>query len=545
MRLQCPLRSVLLAAFLSLALAAPSQAAGLFTPDTGIVGLGRGGAMVTRADDLVSGLYYNPAGLHQLDGFHIEGGLLLMRHERWQQRPGGDGGEDGGGIYNLDDGGTIIEGSLDQPFPGIENIPNFRPIPEVGFAYGFDKPDLTLAFGLYAPLAPTQRFSPTGAGRYRLVEQELIQGNFSLAASWKPLPFLAVGASFQLIVMKLSQSFTASADFLAAGDSYNAEDPQWDITTAFTAMRVRPHFNLGVLLMPTPWLRVGIGFSPPYQFEGRGSASLDGVLGEQYFAGPAGLLSGTEPIHVSGADSEVEVNTGLPGQLRFGVGFEPILGVLNFEIGAQIEFWQGSGDVIASGVDMPLQYDNLGDEIPGVPLDQHLDDRGICAVLEIRGLDCATLALYRGAEGDGTVTLPADFGNAVSIRFGGELRPIPLLGIRFGYLYESPAIPAATQSLTMLDGHKHMASAGLSLSLGAGKESSSLVDVHLSYAHIFYMTRTVSTEESKGHTLVLQGVPTNPVDAGEYGGSADLLGINVGVHFGAIAERAGKGGGAK
>ena len=493
--------------------------------------------MVTRADDVLSGLYYNPAGLHQLDGFHVEGGLLLLRQQRWQQRPGGDGGEDAGGVYNLDDGGGIIEGSLDQPFPGIQNIPNFRPIPEVGLAYGFDKPDLTIAFGLYAPLAPGQKFSPTGAGRYRLIDQELIQGNFTLAASWKPLPFLAVGASFQLLVLKLSQSFTASAEFLAAGDSYNAEDPQWDITAAFTATRVRPHFNLGVLLMPTPWLRIGVGFAPPYRFEGRGSATLNGVLGEQYFAGPAGAISGPEPIWVSGLDPEVEVSTGLPGLLRFGFGFEPILGVLDFEIGAQIEFWQGSGDVIARGVDMPLQYDNPDDELAGVPLDQHLDDRGICAVLEVRGLDCATLALYRGAEDDGTVVIPADFTNAVSIRFGGELRPVPMLGIRFGYLYESPAIPPATQSLTMLDGHKHMASGGLTLSLGAAKGRASLVDVRLSYAHIFYMTRTVSVEETAGSTLVLQGVPTNPVDAGEYGGSADLLGINVGVHFGAIAER--------
>tara|TARA_Y100001968_G_C19433254_1_gene758205 strand:- start:739 stop:2349 length:1611 start_codon:yes stop_codon:yes gene_type:complete len=517
--------------------AAPVQAAGLFTPDTGIVGLGRGGAMVTRADDLVSGLYYNPAGLHQLDGFHFEGGLLLLRHQRWQQRPGGDGGEDSGGIYNLDAEGRPIEGSLSEPFPNIENQPNFRPIPELGFAYGFKDPDLTLALGLYAPLAPTQRFSATGPGRYRLIEQELIQGNFSLSASWKPLPFLAVGASFQVLVLRFSQSFTASADFLAGGDAYNVEDPQWDITAGFTATRVRPHFNVGALLMPTSWLRVGVAFSPPYRFDGRGSARLDGVLGEQYFAGPAGSISGPEPIHVSGHDPEVEVNTGLPGQLRFGVGFEPVAGVFNFEVGAQIELWRGAGDVVASAVDMPLYYDAPEDQLDPVALDQHLDGRGICAVLEVRGLDCATLAIYRGAEGDGTVTIPAAFDNAFSVRFGGEVRPLPVVGIRFGYLFETPAIPVATQSLTMLDSNKHMASAGVSLSFGAGQGRSSVVDLRLSYAHIFYETRTASLEDSLGRTLTLQGVPANPVDAGEFGGSADLLGLNVGVHFGEIAAR--------
>jgi long-subunit fatty acid transport protein len=535
--------ALLLAA--NLGTAGPATAAGLFTPDTGIVALGRGGAHVTRADDLMGALYYNPAGLFQLDGFHFEGGLLLLRHQRWVQRPGGDGGEDGGGIYNLDASGAIIEGSLDEAFPRAENIPSFRPIPELGLAFGFDRPDLTIAFGLYAPLAPNQRFSEFGAGRYRLIEQELIQANFSLSAAWKPLPFLAVGASFEVLLMKLSQSFKASSDFLASGDSYNVEDGQWDITAAFSATRVQPHFNVGVLVMPTSWLRVGLSFAPPYRFQGRGSSSLSGVLGEGYFAGPAGALAGSEPVYVEGVDPEIEVHTGLPGRLRFGIGFEPIQRVLNFEIGVHFEFWEGSGDVVASGVDMPLTYDNPDDGLDPVPLAQHLEERGICAILEGRDppLDCASVAQYRGAAGDGIVVIPASFGNSFSLRFGGELRPTPSLGIRFGYLYESPAIGVGTQSLTMLDSHKHMASGGLSIALRGARAERSLAELHFSYAHIFYVTRTVAAEDSLGRTLTLEGVPSNGTDAGEYGGSADLFGVNLAVHFSAIVRggRAGEG----
>jgi len=518
-------------------LAGPVRAAGLFTPDTGIVGLGRGGANVTRADDLVSALHYNPAGLQQLDGFHFQGGLLLLRNNFWLQRPGGDGGADGG-IYHLDAAGNPIEGSLDQLFPRAENTTSFRPIPELGFAFGFDKPDLTIAVGLYAPLAPIQKFSAVGPGRYRLIEQELIQGNFSLCASWKPLPFLAVGASFELLFMQLQESFKASSDFLAAGDTYNAEDPQWDLTALFEARRLRPHFNFGVLVMPTPWLRIGFGVAPPYRFEGRGSASLSGVLGEQYFGGPAGALAGSEPVYLAGTDSEVEVNIGLPGRLRFGLGFEPILGVLNFEVGVHLELWGGTGDVIASGVDIPLSNDDPADGIEPVPLDQYLDERGICAILGSiePPLDCVSLATYRGPEGDGNVLIPASFDNAFSIRFGGELRPLPFLGIRFGYLYESPAIPASTQSLTMLDGHKHMASAGLSISLRGERGERSLADVHFSYAHIFYTTRSIPSLDSLGRTLTLEGVPSNSLDAGDYGGSSDLFGVTIAVQFAAIAR---------
>ncbi len=97
----------------------------------------------------------------------------------------------------------------------------------------------------------------------------------------------------------------------------------------------------------------------------------------------------------------------------------------------------------------------------------------------------------------------------------------------------------------MLDNHKHMASGGLSIALRGARAEQSLAELHFSYAHIFYVTRTVSAEDSLGRTLVLEGVPSNGTDAGEYGGSADLFGVNLAVHFGAIARGGGAGEGAK
>ncbi len=511
----------------------------MYTPDIGIVGFGRGGAYVTRASDLMGGMYYNPAGLYQLDGFNLEGGLLLLRTNRWFERTGGDGGEDGGGIYNVDSSGGIVEGSLDETFPRTEMDPYFRPIPEVGIAFGFDKPDLTLAFGLYAPFAPIQVFPEYGPGRYRLIDQELIQGNFVLSAGWKPLPFLAVGASVQLLVMQLNQSFKASADFLSSGEASNPEDPQWDVVASFSADAYSPYFTVGALLMPAPFLRIGVSFNPPYRFEGKGTAGLNGVLGQRYFAElPQALadLYGREAIHVVGQDEEVHLSTGLPGALRVAVGVEPILGVLDLELGFHVEIWHESGDVVASEVDVGLTEDNPDDGVDAVPLAQYLDDRGLCAIIEARDLPCDALGSYTGDGG--TVTVPADYGTTWSLRFGGELRPLPFFGIRFGYLFEPPAIPDATLALTMLDSSKHLVSGGLSLRLGATRERSSLVDLHLSYAHVFYEDRTVALDDSRALGLALEGVPHNKVDAGSYGGEAHLFGLNVGFHFSDIVRGA-------
>ena len=65
-----------------------------------------------------------------------------------------------------------------------------------------------------------------------------------------------------------------------------------------------------------------------------------------------------------------------------------------------------------------------------------------------------------------------------------------------------------------------------------------MVDVHITYAHLFYAPRTVAPDDSAGRTLTLSGVPSNAQDAGTYGGSANQLGINIAGHFGAMHQRA-------
>ena len=551
----------LLAILTLLAFPLEAHAGGLFTPDVGSIAVGRGGAWTARASDVSGALYYNPAGLWQVDGWTLSGGLNLHSTRRTFQRFGGDGGAelgtwnvgaDGFRIYEEDADGNVVRDSRDEPYPLTVSNPHVRPIPEIGIAFGIPNPDITIALGLYAPPAPIQSWDPQGPGRYRLIEQELIQGNFVLSAAYKPLPWLAFGASFQVLYMQLTESFAGSADFLAGDDPINPEDPDWDVTAQFTARDIKPYFNVGVMFMPLPWLRFGVSFDPPYTFKGKGSASLSGVLGQQ---SQTLELIGDGALHVVGEDTDVTVNAGLPGHLRFGVDVEPIPKVLMIGLDVHLEIWRGSGDLFADDVDIPLYFDDPDDDLEPEPLVDYMYRVGLCPLGAGLGVDCgdegsappgagSSLAIYRGEGGSGQVVVPANYRDTWSLRLGAEVRPVPFLGLRAGWLYEPPAIPDNTMTLTIHDGHKHMVAGGASLLLGAGKaQPRSLVEVHLTYSHVFYKDRVIAPGTSRKGLLALDGVPASEVDAGTYTAAVNQLGINMALHFGAIGQRikAGKG----
>jgi long-subunit fatty acid transport protein len=531
-----------------LLVAGPAHAGGLFTPDTGMVGLSRGGANVANAEDIVGALYYNPAGLVQLEGFHIEGGLVGMQTLRWFDRAGGDGGEDGG-QYNVGPDGTRIEGSLDDPFPRTESSDHLRPIPEVGLAFGFRRPDLTIALGLYAPMAPTQVFDRYGPGRYRLVEQTLVQGNINLSVAWRPVPWFSAGVGFQLLILSLEESFVASADLIAArrqqisGEpEVNAEDPQWDVLASFSASQVRPYLNVGLLFEPTPWLRIGATWSPPYDMQAAGTAELSGTVGTDFFGDPTiGGLFGSDPVHVRGTDEDIVISTALPMQLKLGVRLAPVPDVFDVEVDAHFEFWTPDSDVTASGVDMPLYYDDPARDGEEQPLDQYLATRGsdtytVCDYLSAEN-GCLGLDAYRGEGGAGTVSVPAAFEPTWSLRVGGEVNPVPWLGLRLGAAYEAPSIPLSTQSLTMLDGDKILGSFGVEWRAGAW-DGPSVLDVRFTYARVTYVERTATPDVSRARTLSLEGVPVNAVDVGSYGGESHFVGLTLSAHPSEIARRA-------
>ena len=518
--------------------AAPAWGAGLFTPDTGIVAAGRAGAFVATANDALA-LYYNPAGLYLMNGLQLRGGLMGLQNPVTFRRGGGEG------RYKLDDNGDyLVDGTggpdVGGPFTEVSNQDSFRPIPEYSLSFGFEDPDLTIAMGLYAPLAPWISYPLYGANRYRLTKLRLIQGNFALGLGWRlpaPLDFIAIGGSFQIIYISMKQDFWASSDIENVDAAVNPEHPQWDALTQFEAQQWQPSWNAGLMIIPHHTMRIGLSFAPQYTFRGKGSASLSGELGGEYLEqigeeyGPilelAGIDLDTSPLNLVGVDDDITVTTKQPAILRVGVMIEPT-SWLNLELAGTIDFWSRADAIVGSDVEVPLQdCDENGDcqpivdEIKGRtdPIDPCVGGDGVELV------ECDSLDTYKGTDGEGSFRLPQGWKNAYSIRFGGEIQPIPdRLGIRFGYAFESSAIPDSTLNLTMFDSNKHMVGVGVS-----GRFEG--FDIHFTYAHIFYTPRTITAEAAEGTHIGLEATVTGDIDDGDYSGSADIIGLALGLDF--------------
>ncbi len=524
--------------------ATPALAAGLFTPDTGIRALGRAGAFTALADDNMA-LYYNPAGLWQINGVQLQGGLLGQYHPSSFLREGGEG------RYKLDDTGAIIvDGNgdpvLDGPYEEVHNLDKFRPIPEGALMIGLEKPDMTFALGLYAPLAPWLTYPTYGANRYRMTRLRMVQGNLTLGWGWRlpqQMDWLAIGATFQLIYVSMAQDFWATADLEAIGDNNNPEHPQYDVYTQFEAEQYLPSWNAGLMIMPNDFLRIGIGFAPPYKFDGKGSVTLSGQMAGDYLQGMKdeygailelmGVDLDTSPMQLTGLDDDIMVHTIQPAILRAGVMVQPTPW-LNLELDGQIEFWSIADEVLADGISVPLEH---CDEDGCQPLVEELQGRlenetieldpceSIPGISDDPLVDCSTLDYYEGSDGSGTHTIAQNYKNAFSIRFGGEIQPLPgKLGIRFGYAFESSAAPDSSISLTMIDNPKHLIGLGVSGYING-------FDVHFTYAHMFMHERTVGLDVSTEMQTGLQGTAVNQIDAGTYNAQNIFLGLNLSWNF--------------
>jgi len=511
--------------FLVLALllaALPARGAGIYTPETGIVAMGRAGNFVALCNDYMAA-YYNPAGLYQLDGFHIGGGLLLLDQQTSFVREGG------ADRYELDENGDYITDAdgnpvLDNPYGEVNNLFRMRPIPEGAISFGFKKPDLTIAVGLYAPLAPNMDYDQFGPQRYRAYYTRMIQGNLFLAAGWRIIDQIAFGASFQVIMIQLKHKFYASGDLETPEDDPNPEHPQWDINTEMEASQFMPFFNVGLLIMPVDELRFGVSFQPPYSLRGKGEVHLDGELGNEYLETfeNLGLIDDASSLYLQGKDEDMMLSTNQPAILRWGVLVQPTAW-FNIGLDAQIEFWQRAKSIDATDVDVPLMAcDENGENCQSLveELQDRFDPTDPCALI-----DCSTMETYKGPDGDGAFHIAQNYQNSIGLKLGGEIQPVPgHLAIRFGYGFETAAIPDSTLSVTMIDAPKHTAAVGVSGMFRGFR-------VHFSYAHIFYHERVITDDMGTEVTTGLEGTATNKIDTGTYNAAADILGLSLDFDF--------------
>ena len=261
-----------------------AAAGGLLLPGSGASSTSRAGAAVASTED-GEALSVNPAGLAKTTGWTITISASFIRYFMEFTRRG-----------TYDDPQDFDPAYAGQPYATVTNDPapplgiaKFQPIPVIAVVsdLGGKVPNLRLAAGLYAPsgypfrdMSAGYQFpragdpnadltTPPPASRYDILTQESRLLLPSVAASYRILPELDVGARFT------AGSVESKSQLAVWGTPYNLEESVRNdsLFTADIKDGFIPAFGLGVTYRPTPAIEIGAVYNSALVIKAKGTAS--------------------------------------------------------------------------------------------------------------------------------------------------------------------------------------------------------------------------------------------------------------------------------
>ncbi|HEY3358930.1 MAG TPA: outer membrane protein transport protein [Polyangia bacterium] len=268
--------------------ATPARAGGFANPEMGERRTGMG-AVVGRPDDL-SAVFHNPAGLALRPGTRLYvslGAVFVGTDLRLRPWPGS---------------GRFIDAPVDAQgyYPRVAPRQTAAPIPMLVAATSLWTDRLVGAVSAYVPNAGGAFFDRHAVTRYHLIDSYLVAAAGGLSLAWAARPWLAVGAGFDLVYVRLH----GSRDLFPIIDGRDLSaflGAQSSIT--LTGSALAPGWNLGVLVWPHPRLSLGAavisridldlagdvvartGADAPGQFELRGTQHTNQLLPWTLLAG--------------------------------------------------------------------------------------------------------------------------------------------------------------------------------------------------------------------------------------------------------------------
>ena len=259
-----------------------ANAGGLFLPGSGATSTSRAGAAITSTDD-GEALSVNPAGLAKTKGWTITISTAFIRYFMEFTRRG-----------TYDSSPDFNYGYAGQPYGTVENDPKpplgigkFQPIPVVAVVsdLGGKICNLRVAAGLYAPSGypfrdmsggykfpsaanPGDPNQPPPPTRYDILEQESKLLLPTIAASYRILPNLDVGARFT------AGNLTSKSVVAVWGTPVNVTESvrQDSLFTAEVKDSFIPAFGIGVTYRPTPNIELGAVYNSPFVIKAKGTA---------------------------------------------------------------------------------------------------------------------------------------------------------------------------------------------------------------------------------------------------------------------------------
>jgi len=178
------------------------SANGFRLPDQDAFATARGEAYVATADN-ASAVYYNPAGLTQLEGNNIRGGVYGIYMNPSFTPPPGSGNS--GNTYYIEKQTAAV--------------------PQFFYAYGFDAVPVSLGLGVYAPYGLSLHWPQDTGFRTVAIESSLQYIRINPVVAWQVLPGLSVGAGLTVNYadIELTQGLTPALNnnsFKFSGDGW-------------------------------------------------------------------------------------------------------------------------------------------------------------------------------------------------------------------------------------------------------------------------------------------------------------------------------------
>ncbi len=381
--------------------ASSAMAGGFRLPEAGAKAMGMGFAFTAQAND-PSAIYFNPAGITQLEGNNVKVGVTYIK-ENGATFTGTTP------ITTLSGAGVRSETQKDLDF----YVPNafFTRKASANFAYGI---------GIFVPFGLGQEYenSTTSIFRNQITKIDLMTFVVNPTVAYKVNDVLSIGAGIDYMYGKAELANTPAV-FLGAPPIVNLY--KLDLDGDGDAWG----YNFGVLLTPVESWKIGLSYRSPFTLEIKdGDVTLSDINGTVAFIpnpgpGPA-LLTPAQVFGGTSFSTKGSTVVNMPATLDLGVAYTR--GGLTLEVDADWTFWHSY-----KSLDIDIQNNNA--LLTDSPNAKNWDD---------------TLAIY----------------------VGGEYQATDLLALRLGFRYDPTPVPAETMGPELPDADKlyYCAGAGFKVS---------------------------------------------------------------------------------
>jgi long-chain fatty acid transport protein len=278
-------------------LAGPARDAaanGFGLPDQDAFATARGEAFVATADN-ASAIYYNPAGIAQLTGSNLRGGLNSVYYEPTFQPPAGQ----------PNNGRTYYSSA------------NFAYLPQLFYTYTASGAPLSCGLGIYAPYGGNMSWPEDTGFRSVAISGSLKYITINPVVAVKLMPGLSVGGGAMFNYGNISMLQGLLTTPAPKTNFFNFTGNGWSVG-----------YNAGILWQPLPEISFGATF--------RSSASLN-------FEGSTDFQLQRRPYNTP-AQRDASASFNFPLTTVFGVSYRPTPR-WNLEFDANYTGWQSFGTV--------------------------------------------------------------------------------------------------------------------------------------------------------------------------------------------------------